>query len=91
MAEFHLEESFDIDDPSFDSVPPRQAFVYGVEWMKVMVAIRNYWNIHETVHLDNAERLKALCLRHGYDVDLTAFADDKNESWARLHATRRLG
>ncbi len=81
MAEYGLVEPFDCDDPMF---------CLGVEWQMFRQKLMTGHPFSETIHRDNAERLSAMCVRHGRFCEVQpcpiveGFADDHFDDWRSI-------
>lgn len=91
MADDHnysLVEPFGIDHGELDGLTPQEVFTLGVEWQLFRGQLEHpdVEAFQFQAHTANAERLKAMCKRHGREVKQCWLHEDYAE-WCVLHVS----
>lgn len=81
MTKFRCIDPFDIDNGELNEISPQMIFTLGVEWQmfrEQLLGKKRRFSM--MVHLENVERLKAMCNRHKCKV----FEQRENDDWTSL-------
>lgn len=86
MTTYTLEDPFEIDDGSLDTVDVKLAFVLGVEWSMIREALKARKPLNMLpVHEENVSRVSRLLKKYGYSYTLRPVAVDPG--WYELAAS----
>lgn len=89
MAEFGLIRPFDIDNGELDGLRPQEIFVLGYELAQVDQKLSTGKAFEQTVHAENAARIRAQCVREWSEFSLTWMEGDVSETWMVLRVAQR--
>lgn len=87
MSNFHLENTFDIDDGQLDGLTPQTIFVLGYELSDISRQLSEPTAFTRLIHAENKARIEKACKAAGRRFSLTWSDSDSSESWLTLEVT----